>query len=195
MTQTHDPGAQSAVRLVALCGSLRKKSYNRALLDAAAELAPAHVSIERIEIGDFPLFDQDVLDEQGLPQPARRLCAAVAAADGLLVASPEYNYSVPGVLKNAIDWASRDRSMPFANKALGIVSASPGNLGGARMQYHLRQIAVFLNLHVLNRPEVLVSRAAEKFDAEGRLTDEETRKHLATFMQALAAFAQKLRAR
>lgn len=194
MTQTHSPGAQRAVRLVALCGSLRKRSYNRALLDAAAELAPPHVTLDRIEIGDFPLFDQDVLDQQGMPQPAQRLCTAVAAADGLLVASPEYNYSVPGVLKNAIDWASRDRSMPFANKVLGIVSASPGNLGGARMQYHLRQIAVFLNLHVLNRPEVLVSRAAEKFDAEGRLTDEETRKHLATFMQALAALAQKLRA-
>lgn len=198
MTQasSDNPGAQpAAVRLVGLCGSLRSKSYNQALLGAAVELAPPGVTIERLELGDLPLFNQDVLDQQGMPAPAQRLGAAIAAADGVLVASPEYNYSVPGVLKNAIDWVSRAKPMPFAGKALGIVSASPGNLGGARMQYHLRQIAVFLDLHPLNRPEVMVSRAAEKFDAEGRLTDEDTRKHLYGFLQALAEFARKLRAK
>lgn len=188
-----DSGAKDPVKLVALCGSLRKQSFNRSLLHAAAELMPADVQLEHAEIGEIPLYNQDVLDQQGFPAPVQRLIDAIAAADGVLIATPEYNYSVPGVLKNAIDWVSRSKDSPFSGKTLGILSASPGALGGARAQYHLRQIVVFLNLIPFNRPEVMVSKAAEKFDTNGRLTDEDTRKHLGAFMKGLSDFTRKLR--
>lgn len=178
------------LKLAALVGSLRKASLNRALLKAAIEAAPAGVEVEILEIGDLPLYNSDV-QEQGMPAAVTALAEGLARAQGILVATPEYNYSVPGVLKNAIDWLSRVEKQPFGGKPLGILGASMGQLGTARCQYHLRQVMVFLDAHVMNRPEVMVGAAHTKFDGDGKLTDASTREHLAKFMAAFQAFAQK----
>ncbi len=124
---------------------------------------------------------------------AQQAADAIAAADGVVIVSPEYNYSMPGGLKNAIDWLSRLKPQPFAGKPVAIQSASGGALGGARMQYHLRQSMVFLDAHVLNRPEVMIGQAPSKVDAEGRLADEATRKFIADQLVAFAAFITRLR--
>lgn len=181
------------VRLVGICGSLRKKSYNRYLLQAAASALPKGAQLTIAEIRDVPLFDQDVLDAHGFPPSVKALRAAIAAADCVLIASPEYNYSIPGVLKNAIDWASRGSDQPFAGKTIGIMGATPGGLGTVRGQMHLRQVCIFLNLAPLAKPEVLVSRAHEKFNAEGDLVDEKTRDELGTFLSALVDFTRRVR--
>lgn len=174
------------LRILGIAGSLRQGSFNRALLRAAIELAPANVTIETCEIGDIPPYDQDV-QSQGYPPPTARFREAIAAADGVLIVTPEYNYSIPGVLKNALDWASRAPAQPCDQKPLAIMGASGGTSGTMRAQYHLRQIAVFLNMFVLNKPEVFVAQAASKFDADLKLIDEPTRKVVA---DQLAAFAE-----
>lgn len=182
-----------AVRVLGISGSLRKGSFNTALLRAAVAQAPPSLHIEVASIGDIPLYDEDVR-AQGFPPSVEKLRAQIAAADALLVVTPEYNYSVPGVLKNAIDWASRPPNAPFAGKALAIMGAS-GSIGGTmRAQYHLRQIAVYLDMHPLNKPEIFVKSASAAFDAEGRLTDEATRKLIGQQLDALALWARKLRA-
>lgn len=176
----------TALSIVGLSGSLRQGSFNTALLRAADALKPSQVKFTLLGIGDLPLFNQD--QEQALPLAVQALKAAVKAADGVLIASPEYNYSVPGVLKNAIDWASRPYGdNAFESKPIAILGASTGALGTARMQYHLRQSFVSLNGFVMNRPEVLVPSAGEKFDASGALTDEKTKEKL---QQMWAAFVQ-----
>ena len=177
------------IHLVALVGSLRKGSLNRALLREAMAVAPPSIRIDVAEIGDIPLYNSDVQD-QGMPASVTQLANAMSAADGFLIATPEYNYSIPGVLKNAIDWLSRVPSQPFAGKPLGIMGASMGMIGTARSQYHLRQVMVFLNAHVMNKPEVMVGAAHTKFDAEGKLTDASTREHLTKFMVALEEFSR-----
>ena len=177
-----------SVRLLAFCGSLRKGSYNAAALRAAEELAPAGVTMETADFRDLPLYDAD-LQAQGFPPGVLRLEAQIRAADALLFATPEYNYSVPGALKNAIDWISRLKDQPFAGKAAGIIGASGGPVGTARAQYHLRQIGVFLDLRFLNKPEVMIGAAQDRFDAEGRLTDAKTREFLGKFMLALRDWA------
>lgn len=182
------------VRLVGICGSLRKSSFNRSLLRAAGALLPEGVELSTAEIRDVPLYDQDVLDASGFPPSVQALRAAIAAADGVLIASPEYNFSMPGVLKNAIDWASRGSDQPFAGKTLGIMGATPGGLGTVRAQMHLRQVCIFLNLVPLHKPELMVSRAHEKFNAAGELTDEKTQKELRAFLAALVDFTRRLRA-
>jgi chromate reductase len=182
----------AVVRVVGISGSLRKGSFNTALLHAAIELAPQDVHIEKAELASIPPYNEDVR-AQGFPEPVEKLRAQIAAADALLIATPEYNYSVPGVLKNVIDWASRPPSQPFAGKALGILGASGGMGGTMRAQYHLRQIAVFLDLHPINKPEVFVRSAQGAFDAEGRLIDEAARKLVREHVAALAAWARKLR--
>ena len=174
----------SSIQIFALCGSLRKGSYNRMLLHAAEELAPDGVSFESFDIGRLPLYNEDVR-AQGFPPPAEELRSKIRAADALLFVTPEYNYSIPGVLKNAIDWASRPPDQPFNGKPAAIAGASPSMLGSARAQYHLRQVCVYLNIFLVNQPEVFVAAANNKFDAEGRLTDEPTRKFVAQLMQAL----------
>jgi len=179
------------IRIAAVSGSLRKQSINAAALRAAAELAPAGVTVETIGIGDIPLYNEDVR-QAGLPGAVVALRRAVAAADGVLLVTPEYNYSVPGVLKNAIDWASRPPEQPFDGKPVAIMGASPSALGTARAQYHLRQVFVFLNAQVMNRPEVMIARATDKFDDRGVLVDEATREFLAGFM---VAFAEWIRTR
>jgi chromate reductase len=181
------------VRILGICGSLRKGSYNRMALNAAVELAPPDASIEVFEgLRDIPLYDEDVR-QQGFPGPVQKLRAAIAAAEALLFVTPEYNYSVPGVLKNAIDWASRPPDQPFNGKPMAVMGASPGNFGTARAQYHLRQSMVFLNGCFVNQPEVMIGQAAQRFDANGKLTDEATRKFVGDLVKALAAWARRLK--
>lgn len=178
------------LKIVALVGSLRKASYNRALLRAAVAAAPASLQIETLEIGDVPVYNSDVQD-QGMPAAVTRLAEQVGAADAILIVTPEYNYSIPGVLKNTIDWLSRVSPQPFADKPVGLMGASMGVLGTARAQYHLRQVMVFLDAHVLNKPEVMVGACHTKFDAEGNLTDQGTAEHLARFMASLEALTRR----
>ena len=181
------------VRVLGISGSLRRGSFNTAVLRAAMELAPPGMTIVRAELGDIPLYDEDVR-AAGLPEPVRSFREAVAAADAVLVVTPEYNYSIPGVLKNAIDWASRPPSQPFAGKPLAIMGASGGASGTMRAQYHLRQVAVFLDMHPLNKPEVFVRNASDKVDASGRLTDAESRAQVEKQLAALADWTRRLRA-
>lgn len=141
------------------------------------------MTIEIFDLADIPLYDADV-QEKGFPDPVMRFAETVRAADGLLIATPEYNYSVPGVLKNAVDWVSRVDEQPFDGLPIAIMGASMGKLGTARCQYHLRQVFVFLNGLVMNRPEVFVGAAHEKFDKNGELTDQDTREFLAEFLAA-----------
>jgi chromate reductase len=180
------------VKILAISGSLRASSFNTAALRAAIELAPAGMSIELEEIGDLPLYNDDVR-AQGFPPPVQRLRERIKAADGLLIATPEYNYSIPGVLKNAIDWASRPPEQPFDGKPIAIMGASPGAIGTARAQYHLRQCFVFLNGLVLNRPEVMIGGAAGRFDAAGKLTDPATRDFVAAMLVAFKAWTVRMR--
>jgi chromate reductase len=187
-------GAMSeVVRVLGISGSLRKGSFNTALLRAAIAQAPANVAIEVASIADIPAYDEDV-KAQGFPAPVARFRDQIAASDAVLIVTPEYNYSVPGVLKNAIDWASRPPSQPFAAKALAIMGASGSSGGTMRAQYHLRQIAVYLDMHPLNKPEIFVRNAASAFDPEGNLTDETTKKLISQQLAALAVWARKLRA-
>lgn len=164
----------TAIHIAGISGSLREQSYNTAALRAALELLPEDVTLEPVGIGDVPLYNDD-LRLQGYPPAVQRLRERLAAADGVLLMTPEYNYSVPGVLKNAIDWASRPPDQPFDGKPVAIMGASPGMLGTARAQYHLRQMLVFLNAYVLNRPEIMIAQATAKFDEAGHLTDAPTR--------------------
>jgi len=177
------------MKILGISGSLRKGSYNSSLLRTAQTLAPGGVTIEIADISDIPLYNEDVR-EQGYPPSTLRFREQIRAADALLFVTPEYNYSVPGVLKNAIDWASRPPDQPFAGKFAGVMGASMGATGTARAQYHLRQIGVFLDLHFMNRPEIMVAAAHEKFDAQGNLTDETTRNYVQKFLAALAVFAK-----
>jgi chromate reductase len=174
------------MRVLGISGSLRAGSYNTALLRAAVELAPGDMTVETFgALRDIPLYDEDVR-QRGLPPSVQSLRDAIAAADGVLLVTPEYNYSVPGVLKNAIDWASRPPAQPFDGKPIAIMGASPGRLGTARAQYHLRQSFVFLNGIVMPQPEVMVGGADKQVDAAGRLGDEDTRRRIGAFMQAFA---------
>jgi chromate reductase, NAD(P)H dehydrogenase (quinone) len=169
------------LKILGISGSLRKASYNTAALKTCAELMPAGMAMTYARLDDLPLFNQDVFDA-GLPESAKRFRAEVAAADGLLIASPEYNFSLSAALKNAIDWGSRPPNQVFQDKPIAIFSASQGPMGGARVQYDLRRILGQLWGHVLPRPEVFIGSAAGKFDAQGKLTDETTRKFLGELM-------------
>lgn len=182
-----------ALNVLALLGSLRAGSFNRMALNAAIARRPAGMTISVAEIGDLPLYDEDVR-EKGFPAPVQRLRGEIAAADAILFVTPEYNYSVPGVLKNAIDWASRPPSQPFAGKPCAIMGASISLLGTARAQYHLRQICVFLDMHPINRPEVMIAQAGERFGPDGSLKDEKTGQFIADLLVALAAWTRRLQA-
>ena len=181
------------IKVLGISGSLRAGSYNTAALRAARELAPNGMTVETFDLSAIPLYNDDVR-AQGFPPEVQKFRDAIAAADALLFATPEYNYSIPGVLKNAIDWASRPPDLPFDGKPGAIMGASPGKIGTARAQYHLRQMCVFLNIHILNKPEVMIGGAAEAFDSEGRLVDETTRGFVRDLMAALAAWTRRLNA-
>jgi chromate reductase, NAD(P)H dehydrogenase (quinone) len=170
--------------IVAICGSLRRQSYNLKLLMNFRSLLPARVACEVITLHDIPLYSEDE-EAIGFPQSVQSLVDKISRADLVLFGCPEYNYSVPGVLKNAIDWISRHPKKPLAKKPAAVVGASIGRLGGARAQYHLRQIAVFVDLRFINRPEIMVAEAHKKFDGEGKLIDQPTIDHLKKLVDAL----------
>ncbi len=176
--------------VIAISGSLRKASYNTALLRAAQGLAPADMAIELAEgIGDYPLYNADV-QAQGIPAGVTALAERIKAVDGVLIACPEYNYSIAAPLKNAIDWLSRVTPQPFAGKAVCIVGAGAGMLGTGRAQYHLRQCFVFLDGLVMTKPEVFVAAAHTKFDANGGFNDDMGK---TTLKQTLDAFGKWIR--
>jgi chromate reductase, NAD(P)H dehydrogenase (quinone) len=175
---------QREITVLGICGSLRAGSYNKATLRTAIELKPPGMTIETADIGSIPLYNEDVR-AQGFPPPVEKLRAQIAAADALLFVTPEYNYSMPGLLKNAIDWASRPPDQPFAGKPIAIMGAGAGMAGTARAQYDLRRCCVFLDMHPVNRPEVLIGQAQTKFDAQGRLTDEAARGFIRDLLIAL----------
>ena len=192
MLQSSAPGP---FHIVGVAGSLRQGSYNLALLRALQQLAPVTIQIRIHDLAAIPLFSEDV-ERAEIPSAVARLREAVAEADGFLVATPEYNHGVPGVMKNAFDWLSRPPGKSVLNgKPSGIVGASPGITGTARAQSQLRQSFVFTNTPVLLQPEVLVGRAHEKFDAGGRLTDETTRKFLVLFLEEFASWIERLAGR
>ena len=173
------------MKVLAICGSLRRASFNRLALQAAVELAPQGMALELFDtLKDIPPFDEDDF-ALGFPPSVTRLRDAIRAADAILFASPEYNFSISGVLKNAIDYASRGADQPFNGKPYSILSASLGPVGGARSQYDLRKVMLYLNAHGLNKPEVFIGAAQSRFGEGGRLVDEPTRKILATHLLAL----------
>lgn len=183
----------SAIRVLGIVGSLRAHSFNRALLRAAIELAPADLAIGIFEdLRAIPFYDADV-EAAGDPAPVTALKTAIRDADALLIATPEYNYGVPAVLKNAIDWASRPPGASVLNgKPAAIMGATPGGTGTARAQLALRQSFVFTDTRALLRPEVLVARAHEKIDAAGRVSDEPTRRMIGELLAALADWTRRV---
>lgn len=180
------------LHFVTLLGSLRKASYNGIVAHTLPALAPEGVSISALgSIADFPHYNQDVQD-QAFPSFVLAMGQQISAADGVIIVTPEYNYSVPGVLKNALDWLSRLTPQPFARKPVAIQTVSPGMIGGARAQYHLRQSMVFMDALVLNKPEVMIGQAADKFDTDKlELTDQKTHAFLTRQIQALADLTRR----
>jgi chromate reductase, NAD(P)H dehydrogenase (quinone) len=179
------------IRILGIAGSLRHGSYNRAALRAAQQLVPDGATIEIFELDGIPGFNQD--EEQNPPAKVVELKKRIREADAVLIVTPEYNYSVPGVLKNAIDWASRPYGDSAWNgKPAAIMGASVGTIGTARAQYHLRQMFVFLNMFPINQPEVMIGNAAERFDAEGNLTDEKTKDFIRQLLRNLADWTRRI---
>jgi chromate reductase, NAD(P)H dehydrogenase (quinone) len=177
--------------ILGIAGSLRRGSYNRSALRAAQQLAPESARIEIFELDGIPLFNQD--EEKNPPEKVVQLKAKVRAADAILFVTPEYNYSVPGVLKNAIDWASRPYGDSAWNgKPVAIMGASGGIFGTARAQYHLRQMFVFLNMYPVNQPEVMIGQAQQRFDANGNLTDETSKKLIRQLLENLITWTRQL---
>ncbi|TKB49789.1 NAD(P)H-dependent oxidoreductase [Ferrimonas sediminicola] len=172
------------LKVLALCGSLRQESLNRKLMQQAIALAPRELTIEEGKIGALPLYSQDI-QQMGFPEPVELLHRQLMASDALLLISPEYNYSIPGVLKNAIDWLSRYSPHGFNNKPVALMGASPGRMGTCRCQYHLRQVMVFLNAWVLNRPEVMLSEAHLAFDEQDALRENRLQELVASQLAAL----------
>lgn len=180
------------MRFLAISGSLRAASLNTASLRALQELAPSHITIEIADISGIPIFNDDVR-AVGFPDPVSDFRSKIAAADALIFATPEYNFTIPGVLKNALDWASRPPTHPFDGKPVAIMGASPGPVGTARAQYDLRKVLVFVNAFPINKPEVMIGLAASKFDQELNLIDETTQGFLQQMLTALEAWTLKLK--
>jgi chromate reductase len=183
---------KASTHVLGFAGSLRKGSCNAAALRAGAELLPPGMTLEIFDLAPIPLYNADV-EAAGFPEPVLQFKARIAAADALLVVTPEYNYSIPGVLKNAIDWASRPpATSPLSGKPVAMMGASTGLFGTVRAQLHLRQVCVCTNMLAMLKPEVHIAQAAAKFDAEGHLTDEETRRRIRALLEALLAWTQRL---
>ncbi len=179
------------IKILGIAGSLRKNSYNKALLRAAVELAPADAEIETFDIAGIPPYNQDQDNDQ--PESVKEFKRKIREADAILIATPEYNYSIPGVLKNAIDSASRPYGdNAFDCKPVAIMGASIGMIGTARAQYHLRQSFVFLNMYPINQPEVMVPYAQDKVDANGRLTDETAKGLILLLLENLVSWARRV---
>lgn len=179
------------ISILAFAGSLRKGSFNKSLLRAAAELLPQDAELEVFDLAGIPVFNQD--EEDHLPEKVKEFKAKIRAADAVLIATPEYNYSIPGVLKNAIDFATRPSGdNAFAKKPVAIMGASNGMLGTARVQYHLRQVLIALDTYPLNRPEVMINFVESKMDQNGTVTDQKTRDVIANLLVSLVAWTRKL---
>jgi chromate reductase len=182
---------EKQLNILGLAGSLRKGSYNRALLRAAGELMPEEARLEIFDLAGIPMFNQDL--ELLPPEIVKTFKAKIRASDAILIVTPEYNYSMPGVLKNAMDWSSRPQGdNAFQGKPTAVMSASTGMLGGARAQYHLRQSMVSLDMRPINKPEVMVTFAPQKFDESGKLTDEKAREVVKLLIKALIDWTRKL---
>ncbi len=180
------------IHVLGFSGSLRKASFNAGMLRAAREVLPESMTLEVFDLSPLPFYNED-LNVDGGPEPVRAFKEKIARADALLIATPEYNYSISGVLKNAIDWASRPaKDSPLNEKPLALMGAG-GLFGTVRAQHHLRQVAVYTNMHPLNKPEVEVQRGWEKFDQNGNLTDEATRQAIHTLLVALDAWTRRLK--
>lgn len=184
--------ADKTLNVICICGSLRKASYNRMVMNALPELAPAHMKVsEAPPFADFPIYNADVQDK-GMPDAVTALAEAVRAADGVIFTSPEYNFSMPGGLKNAIDWVSRVTNQPFAGKPVALQSAAGGPLGGGRMQYDLRRSMIFLDAVTLNKPEIFVGNCSQKIDAKtGQITDQQTVGFIKQQLEAFAKFIER----
>ncbi|MBW1253980.1 MULTISPECIES: NADPH-dependent FMN reductase [Pantoea] len=182
------------LKIVTLLGSLRKGSYNAMIAQALPQLAPQGVLIEALpSIRDIPLYDADIQQEEGFPAPVEKIAEQIRQADGVIIVTPEYNYSVPGGLKNAIDWLSRVPNQPLAGKPVAIQTSSMGAIGGARCQYHLRQILVFLDAMVLNKPEFMGGVIQNKVDEQaGKVIEQGTLEHLARQLAAFSDFIRKV---
>lgn len=181
--------------VLVICGSLRKRSYNAALTRALPDLAPPDMKfVTAPPLETLPLYNADTQEASGFPGPAEDLATAIRAADGVLFVSPEYNWSMPGGLKNAIDWVSRMKEQPFEGKPVAIQSCSQGPLGGARMQYHWRMSMIFLKAFIFGTPEVFVGNSASKFDKETlALTDQGTKDAVKAQLAAFAKFIAKMK--
>jgi chromate reductase len=181
--------ADKTLNVIYICGSLRKGSYNRMVMNALPGLAPAQMKLsEAPPFSEFALYNADLQESAGVPPAVQKLADAVRAADGVIFNSPEYNFSIPGGMKNAIDWLSRVPDQPFARKPVAIQSAAAGSLGGGRMQYDLRRAMAFLDAATLNKPEIFIGNCSQKIDAKtGQITDQQTVEFI---RQQLAAFAK-----
>jgi chromate reductase len=184
--------ASDDIHVLGFAGSLRAKSINKGLLRTAGELMPDGMTLEIFDLAAIPLYNEDVL-QAGFPDGVQQFRDRIAAADALLIAMPEYNFSMAGVLKNAIDWASRPPDHPLNNKPVAIFGATPGGYGTTRAQHHFRQMAAALNMHVVNKPEVAIPAAAGKFDDSGRLTDEASLGFVKDQLEALKDWTLRLR--
>src|SRR5947209_7582305 len=183
-----------SLNVITLCGSLRKGSYNAMVQRALPSLAPEDMTItEAPPFAAFPLYNADVQNSTGFPAPVNTLADAIRAADGVVIVTPEYNFSIPGGLKNALDWVSRLPGQPFAGKPVALQSASPGPLGGGRVQYDLRRAMVFLDAFVLNKPEIFIGSCAGKLDEKtGEIKDETTRNFIKQQLTAFATFIERV---
>jgi chromate reductase, NAD(P)H dehydrogenase (quinone) len=181
--------ADTIFNVISICGSLRKGSYNRMVMNALPGLAPAALSFtEAPPFSEFPLYDADVETSTGFPAAVQKLAEAVRAAAGVIIVTPEYNFSIPGALKNALDWVSRVPNQPFTGKPVAIQSAANGSLGGGRMQYDLRRTLLFLNAATFGRPEIFIGNCSTRIDAKtGEITDPQT---VELIRHQLAAFAK-----
>jgi len=179
------------LNIVAISGSLRTKSFNTSLLRAMQDIAGASMSIDIARLNGIPIYDGDDEDASGVPQIVIELAERIRAADGVIIATPEYNFAIPGGLKNANDWISRVKDQPFGNKPVGVVGAAAGPLGTARSQYQLRQNLVGLSALTMSKPEVFVGSAHSKFADDGSLADEETGKFLKLWLDAFDAWVRR----
>ncbi|MBO9733077.1 MAG: NAD(P)H-dependent oxidoreductase [Chitinophaga sp.] len=183
--------AKKEYHFIAISGSLRKGSYNTMALKALQQMAPSHIKIEQVHFDNIPFYNADLHTEQ-LPGEVVPLVKKIKEADGVIIVSPEYNYSIPGALKNFIDVVSRHPDKPFSEKAVAIMGASQGQIGTARMQYHLRQVMVFLNAYVVNKPEIMIGHAQHKFDESGNLTDEFLLTQFPLLLESLVRLSDKM---
>jgi chromate reductase len=180
------------LNVISICGSLRKGSFNRMLMNSLPGFAPAGMTIkEAPSFAEFPLYNADIQNSTGFPAPVNTLADAIRGADGVIIVTPEYNFSTPGALKNALDWVSRVPNQPFAGKPVALQSASPGPVGGARVQYDLRKSLVFLDALTLNKPEIFVGNCASKIDEKtGEIKDEPTRNFIKQQLESFGRFIE-----